>query len=57
MATEVKRKWENKSEPVSDQLLSHMSHHVFPATRKQFAIEHLKLQDCQYENIEWDERY
>ena len=57
MATEAKRKRENGSEPVSDQLLSHVSHHVFPTTRKKFAIEHLKLRDSQYENIVWDERY
>ena len=44
------------SDPVSDHV-SHVSHHVFPATRKQFAIEHLKLRDSQYENIVWDERY
>ena len=43
-------------DPVTDQLLSHVSHHVFPVTRKQFAIEHLKLRDSQYENIVWDER-
>ena len=57
MATEAKRKRKNGSDPVRDQLLSHVSHHVFPAKRKQFAIERLKLRDSQYENIVWDERY
>ena len=51
MATEAKLTGSND---LTDRLLSHVSHHVFPATRKQFAIEHLKLRDSQYENIVWD---
>ena len=45
------------SEPVTDALLTHISGHVFPAARKQFALRHLKLEDAQYDNIEHEARY
>ena len=40
------------SDPVTDQLISHVSHHVVGAVRKQFATGPLGLRDEQYDNIE-----
>ena len=41
-----------ESDPVSDQLISHVSSHVVGALRKQFATGPLGLRDEQYDNIE-----
>ena len=46
-----------ESDRVTDQLISHVAHHVYPKKRKQFAVEYLKLGDAQYENIEADAEY
>ena len=40
------------SDPVSDKLLSHVSHFVIGPVRKQFATGPLGLRDEQYDNIE-----
>ena len=40
------------NDPVSDQLISHVSSHVIGALRKQFATGPLGLRDEQYDNIE-----
>ena len=45
------------NDPVSDQLLSHVSHHVVSRDRKQFATGPLGLSDNQYDNIEEDVQY
>ena len=40
------------SDPVTDQLISHVSHHVVGAVRKQFTTGPLGLRDEQYDNME-----
>ena len=40
------------NDPVSDKLLSHVSHFVIGPVRKQFATDPLGLRDEQYDNIE-----
>ena len=45
------------NDPVTDQLLSHMSDHVISETRKKFATGPLGLSLTQYGHIEEDERY
>ena len=45
------------NDPVSDQRLSHVSHHVVSRVRKQFATGPLGLSDNQYDNIEEDAQY
>ena len=42
----------NGSDPVTDQLISHVSRHVVGGARKQFATGPLGLRDEQYDNIE-----
>ena len=54
MATDVKL---TGNDPISDQLLSHASHHVVSRVRKQFATGPLGLSDNQYDNIEEDAQY
>ena len=54
MATDVKL---TGNDPISDQLLSHASHHVVSRARKQFATGPLGLSDNQYDNIEEDAQY
>ena len=54
MATDVKL---TGNDPISDQLLSHVSHHVVSRVRKQFATGPLGLSDNQYDNIEEDAQY
>ena len=54
MATDVKL---TGNDPISDQLLSHVSHHVVSRVRKQFATGPLGLSDNQYDNIEEGAQY
>ena len=54
MAADVKL---TGNDPVSDQLLSHVSHHVVSRLRKQFATGPLGLSNNQYDNIEEDAQY
>ena len=52
----MKRKLYAGSDPVEDMLLSHVSHHVIPTDRKQFALQCLRMPDGKYESIETDNR-
>ena len=38
------------SDTVTDQLLSHVSRHVFPDKRKEFALQQLNFGDAEYQN-------
>ena len=57
MATgENKRNLYTGDDTVHDKLLSHMASHVIPADRKQFALQHLRMTDTKYEEIEHDKK-
>ena len=57
MATgENRRKLYTGNDTVHDKLLSHVANHVIPTDRKQFALQHLRMSDTKYEEIEHDNR-
>ena len=57
MATgENRRKLYTGNDTVHDKLLSHVANHVIPTDRKQFALQHLRMSDTKYEELEHDNR-
>ena len=57
MATgESGRKFYSGNDTVYDKLLSHVASYVIPTDRKQFALQHLRMSDTKYEEIEHDNR-
>ena len=57
MATgENRRKLYTGNDTVHDKLLSHVANHVIPTDREQFALQHLRMSDTKYEEIEHDNR-
>ena len=57
MATdESNQKMFTGDDAVHAKLLSHVASHVIPTDRKQFALQHLRMSDTKYEEIEHDNR-